>query len=355
MIALPSIAYDAFAGTAKDVTARRVGGRTVLSVRATQSALFTPAQAVSRNRLSRISRAFRSLTDEQMARWAQLAQHYNASSSLGKGAVLTAHNMFVRLNCILVMVGGSPITDAPLGLDHLPPVRLGAMYVSSSSVRIEGVEEPDEGLRLVVKMSAAQSVGVSSAWSMTVVVSSSEETDWGELDLAEAFAEVLGVEVEDGKKFFVELYWADARTGFTGSVLRFAGVAGAEPVYGGSVVSNRSVIRVPDGINEDQCYFRGFAYELSRGSVIGSCRGEYGYQGSRTNAYVPLDGRTASGFAEQQGFVLGRSTYGKSWSIVFVQVEVREVNGELCLGVAPEFDNNVNGCEIFDVAAPVNY
>lgn len=355
MIVLPSIAFDAFAGTAKDVTARRVGGRTVLSVRATHSAFFTPAQAVSRNRLSRISRAYRTLSDAERAGWEQLAQRYTATSSLGKGAVLSAHNMFVRLNCNLVMVGGSPITAAPIGLDQVPQVLLTAMYVSSSSVRIEGIEEPNDGLRLVVKMSGAQSVGVSSAWSKTVVVSSSEETDWGELDLTEAFAEVLGVEVEDGKKFFVELYWADSRTGFTGQVTRISGIAGPAPIYGGSVPSNRAIIRVRDYTTEDQCVFKGFEYELSRGSVIGSCRGSYGYHGSQVNGYAPLDPQTASKFAAHQGYFLARGNAGKHWTINFVEVEVRDVSGEPNLIVLPELDYDVFGCELFDVAAPVNY
>ena len=149
MIVLPSIAFDAFAGTAKDVTARRVGGRTVLSVRATHSALFSPAQAVSRNRLSRISRSYRTLSDAERAGWEQLAQRYTATSSLGKGAVLSAHNMFVRLNCNLVMVGGSPITAAPIGLDQVPQVLLSGdhrkiqAFREQEALRITRERRPD--------------------------------------------------------------------------------------------------------------------------------------------------------------------------------------------------------------------
>ena len=55
MIVKPSIAFNDFAGTAKDVTARNVKGRNILSSRAQHSKIVTPAQAVSRNRLSKIS------------------------------------------------------------------------------------------------------------------------------------------------------------------------------------------------------------------------------------------------------------------------------------------------------------
>ncbi len=355
MIALPSIAYDAFAGTAKDVTARRVGGRTVLSVRATQSAIFTPAQAVSRNRLSKISRAFRNLTDPEMARWEQLARQYNASSSLGQGAAFTAHNIFVRLNCNLVMVGGSPITDAPIGLDQVPPVNIGSMYVNASSVRILGIEEPSDDLRLVVKMSNGQSVGVSSAWSRTVIVSSNEETDWGELELTNAFEDVLGSSVENGKKFFVEMYWVDSVTGFAGAVTKFSGIAGPLPIYGGSVSSRRSLVSFPDLRTESGCFFKNFEYELSKGSVIASCRGEYGYDDTLTNAEIVLDEQTASNFMAQRCFLLGRGNYGRSWVIEYLEVIACEMVDGFSLCVTPTNDYQNYGSLIFDTATPVNY
>lgn len=67
MIAKPSIAFNDFSGTAKEVTARNVSGRNVLSVRAKQSKIVTPAQALSRNKLSKTSRAYKQLSDSQMA------------------------------------------------------------------------------------------------------------------------------------------------------------------------------------------------------------------------------------------------------------------------------------------------
>ena len=66
MIAKPSIAFNDFAGTAKDVTARNVQGRNILSVRAYQSKVVTSAQATSRNQLSKISREYKQLSDSQM-------------------------------------------------------------------------------------------------------------------------------------------------------------------------------------------------------------------------------------------------------------------------------------------------
>src|SRR5574344_1818737 len=98
MIAKPSIAFNDFAGTAKEVTARNVNGRNVLSVRAKQSKVVTPAQASSRNSLSKISRAYKQLSDSQIHAWEVLAEHLKGISTFGLAAEMTAHNAFVRIN-----------------------------------------------------------------------------------------------------------------------------------------------------------------------------------------------------------------------------------------------------------------
>ena len=83
MIAKPSIAFNDFSGTAKDVTARNVNGRNILSVRAFQNKVVTPAQATTRNQLSKISREYKQLSDSQMQSWEILAKHLKAASYLG--------------------------------------------------------------------------------------------------------------------------------------------------------------------------------------------------------------------------------------------------------------------------------
>lgn len=44
MIALPSIAFGGFSGSAKGVTARQVGGRSILSLKCFSTGLATSAQ-----------------------------------------------------------------------------------------------------------------------------------------------------------------------------------------------------------------------------------------------------------------------------------------------------------------------
>lgn len=98
MIVLPSIAFGGFSGSAKDVTARNVRGRTILGVRTWPTGFVTAAQVVRRSALSKISKAYKNLTNDQMKAWEQLAEHTAGASVFGQKAKLSAHNLFVRLN-----------------------------------------------------------------------------------------------------------------------------------------------------------------------------------------------------------------------------------------------------------------
>lgn len=171
MIAKPSIAFNDFAGTAKDVTARNVQGRNILSVRAYQSKVCTPAQATTRNQLSRISREYKQLSDSQMQAWEVLASHMKAASSIGNPAEMTAHNAFVRINSNRLLVGKSILRDAPSYISNVPGVVYEEIWVTPSDLIIKGIVHQNDPLKLVIKMSVGMSAGVSSGWSKTVIVS----------------------------------------------------------------------------------------------------------------------------------------------------------------------------------------
>ena len=354
MIALPSIAFGGFSGSAKDVTARHVGGRSILSVRCWPTGPTTNAQVARRTSLAKITKSYRNLTADQMLAWERLAESASGQSVFGQKAQLSGINMYVRLNANRALVGREILADAPARVS-IPDARLGAMYVNSSEVLIESLDEPNDDYKLVVKMSRAQSVGVSNAWERTVVVSSTIDSDWGELDLTDVFSDVLGTEVVDGMKYFVEVYWIDSETGFSGPVLQFSGIAGPDPIYGASSGDNgRALVRVnhlEDPI--DRTYFENFEYELSRGSVIGSVKGIYGWRGSRSNAYVEMDPAVAARFEEQRGYALVRSNRNTSWSINILEIEITDYNDTKRLMVAPTSSQNAYGYDCFDTVAPL--
>ncbi|MDY6278340.1 MAG: hypothetical protein SPL35_08010 [Bacteroidales bacterium] len=232
MIAKPSIAFNDFAGTAGDVTSRSIHGRTILSHKAYQDKTKSPAQAVSRNALAKISRAYKQLTDSQMRAWENLAGHLKGASLFGEAAAMTGHNAFVRLNSNRVMAGEPILRDAPSYHGTIPNVVYDEAVVTPEFIAINGIKHAPSPYKLVVKMSGTQSVGISNGWSKTVIVSSGMEDDWGQADVTKLYFKAIGVEPVPGQKVFVESYWMDTATGFAGQVLQDVAIVTGESPSG---------------------------------------------------------------------------------------------------------------------------
>ena len=216
MKALPSIAFNDFSGTAKDVTARHFRGRTVLTVRPFPSKVVSSSQKTNRNAMDKISRAFKTLTDAQIAGWSALGEHLHSDSVLGSSIGLTAHNAFVRLNRNRQMAGMPLLLDAPSHLVNIPNVVYERIWVTPKTIVFKGVQHEPAPYSLVIKMSADQSAGLSSGWSKTVIVSPGMEDDWGDADVTALYTKALGFKPAVGDKVFFEMYWMDTSTGFTG-------------------------------------------------------------------------------------------------------------------------------------------
>ena len=204
MKALPSIAFNEFRGSAGDVTARVSQGRQVLSARTVPAKGKTPAQAVSRNRLSKISRSYKKLSDGQMKAWAVLAEKMKGISTFGQAAELTPHNAFVRINSNLQMVGEPMLEDAPAYINDVPEVLYEDLWISPDMIVFTGLEQPSESHVLVFKMTSALSPGVSSGWGQTVIITPGMAPDWGDADMTALYTSVMGVAPEAGKKYFCE-------------------------------------------------------------------------------------------------------------------------------------------------------
>ena len=266
MIAKPSIAFNDFSGTAKDVTARSVNGRNILSVRAQQSKIVTPAQAVSRNKLSKISRAYKQLSDSQMTAWGTLASHLKGISTFGSPAELTPHNAFVRMNSNRAMVGMPLLTEAPVYKADVPEVLYEDLWISPDMIVFTGLEVPSDTYRLVVKMSPAQSPGTSSGWSKTVIVAPGIIDDWGEANITKLFTETIGVAPQEGLKYYLECWWLDTETGFTGESMWISAICKA----GSTAYNQEYTPRARVTLNEvaDSEGFESLDIELSHGSTI---------------------------------------------------------------------------------------
>lgn len=125
------------------ILARNVNGRNILSVCAYHNRKITPAQAVSRNSLAKISRAYKQLSDSQMYAWRVLAERMKGISTLGKSAELPSHNAFIRINSNRAMAGMPFLTDAPEYLNDLPEVDYTDFWVREDKLIFTGIETPN--------------------------------------------------------------------------------------------------------------------------------------------------------------------------------------------------------------------
>ena len=325
MIAKPSIAFNDFSGTAKDVTARSVNGRNILSVRAQQSKIVTPAQAVSRNKLSKISRAYKQLSDSQMTAWGTLASHLKGISTFGSPAELTPHNAFVRINSNRAMVGMPLLTEAPVYKADVPEVLYEDLWISPDMIVFTGLEIPSDTYRLVVKMSPAQSPGTSSGWSKTVVVAPGIVDDWGEANITKLFTETIGVAPQAGMKYYLECWWLDTETGFTGESMWVSAICKE-----GSTAYNEAYVPrarfTQDDVTEES-YGEGLDFELSPGSAICSVDAFlYGENGVACSTFYLA--KEPKNFIEGKTMVLARGTAENNYTPQTYCVDVMKWIGE---------------------------
>ena len=325
MIAKPSIAFNDFSGTAKDVTARSVNGRNILSVRAQQSKIVTPAQAVSRNKLSKISRAYKQLSDSQMTAWGTLASHLKGISTFGSPAELTPHNAFVRINSNRAMVGMPLLTEAPVYKADVPEVLYEDLWISPDMIVFTGLEVPSDTYRLVVKMSPAQSPGTSSGWSKTVIVAPGIVDDWGEANITKLFTETIGVAPQAGMKYYLECWWLDTETGFTGESMWISAICKE-----GSTAYNEAYVPrarfTQDDVTEES-YGEGLDFELSPGSAICSVDAIlYGENNVACSTFFLA--KKPKNFIEGKTMILARGTAENDYSPQTYCVDVMKWIGE---------------------------
>ena len=79
-------------------------------------------------------------------------------------------------------------------------------------IMLSCIKHESDPYKMVVKMSASQSAGISNGWSKTVLLASDIEDNWGEADVNRLYLKVIGVEPVPGQKVFIEAYWMNTQT-----------------------------------------------------------------------------------------------------------------------------------------------
>ena len=353
MIAKPSIAFNDFSGTAKDVTARSVNGRNILSVRAQQSKIVTPAQAVSRNKLSKISRAYKQLSDSQMTAWGTLASHLKGISTFGSPAELTPHNAFVRINSNRAMVGMPLLTEAPVYKADVPEVEYEDFWITPERIVFMNVQQPSDNHFLVVKMSPAQSPGVTNGWSKTVIVAPGVDVEYGDVELTERYVDIKGFELEAGKKYFCEFWWLDSTTGFTGESMWVSAICKETSVGYDAPYVPRAIVEIDEMYLEStRNYISDTAIGFSKGSTMVNAKFHYEFRNTRVNAYYELD-NVPDSVPNCRIFVLGRGTRLSPRSVNMIRVDFTPKEEYFEVQVCPEIYRAEHYYDVFDTTIAI--
>ena len=351
MIAKPSIAFNDFSGTAKDVTARSVNGRNVLSVRAQQSKIVTPAQAVSRNKLSKISRAYKQLSDSQMTAWGTLASHLKGISTFGSPAELTPHNAFVRINSNRAMVGMPLLTEAPAYVAVVPEVEYEDFWIMPERIVFMNVQQPSDNHFLVVKMSPAQSPGVTNGWSKTVIVAPGVDVEYGDVDLTERYVNIKGFELIPGQKYFCEFWWLDSTTGFTGESMWVSAICKETSVGYDAPYVPRTIIEVDEAYDDfTRCYLGDVEVGLVKGSALANGKFIYEWRNTRVNMYVE-DVTLPPGIFPCDMVFMGRGTKLDPRSINLISFSVENYSEGTRLQIDVPSSRTEHYYEVFDTTA----
>ena len=192
MIALPSIAFGGFSGSAKGVTARQVGGRSILSLKCFPTGVATSAQVARRASMSKITKSWKTLTEAQMLGWDHLAEHTSGQSVFGQAAQISGLNLYISLNVSRTMAGESILHDAPEQLVCLPNVVYDKLWVTTKNIVIKGITH-EAGYKLVIKMSATPSTST--------------------VDIAADYAAKHGAPSAAAPKIFFRYYLVNGATG----------------------------------------------------------------------------------------------------------------------------------------------
>jgi hypothetical protein len=90
----------------------------------------TPAQQAVRQKLATQAAAYDQLTDEQQEAWIAAAAQMQSNSTLGESGPLTGLQLFTKVNCSLLAIGGDPVTLPP-AKPVFPPLPISGLDITN--------------------------------------------------------------------------------------------------------------------------------------------------------------------------------------------------------------------------------
>ena len=213
------------------------------------------------------------------------------------------------------------------------------------------VQQPSDNHFLVVKMSPAQSPGVTSGWSKTVIVAPGVDVEYGDVDLTERYTSVKGFELEAGKKYFCEFWWLDSTTGFTGESMWVSAICKETSVGYDAPYVPRTIIEVDEAYDEfTRTYIGNMEVGLVKGSALANGNFIYEWRNTRVNMYVERDNWPPGLIPCEMAF-MGRGTKLDPRSINLVSVSVERYSEGTRMQVNVPSSRTEHYYEVFDSCA----
>ena len=269
---IPSIAFNDFSGSAGNVTARKIGDKTYLSVKTKHSRKKTSSQAEIRCRFADTIRGYNELTDEQRQGWTLLANNTGIYTTSSGATSVTGHNLFVAINSYRQIFGKPLSVDVPSQIFPSSCTNIGEFWLSPERILFTGVALNDNSSDVILfEMYPAQSPVETKSWNKTVIVAVVPATDWGDIDLTEAFLQKFGTPLTIGQMVFVKICRIDSECGYIKWYSMIAFPARETSYLNNADYTPRVKISMDNIVpitNYDQCEH--LDYEMSPGSKITS-------------------------------------------------------------------------------------
>jgi hypothetical protein len=164
----------------------------------------TSDQTLIRCHLASQARAYRQLTDPQMAAWTSAAAAVRSKPSLGQSGSLTGFQLFTKVNCALLAIGEAPVSVPP-AIPVIDPVPVDALEITNVAgvitLKLHTTDSPAESTMLWC--CAPVSAGVSRVTSPRLLGTLSSPSN-GYVDITTAYTGRFGAPAA-GQRVFVQV------------------------------------------------------------------------------------------------------------------------------------------------------
>jgi hypothetical protein len=215
------------------------------------------------------------------------------------------------------------------------------------------VQQPSDNHFLVVKMSPAQSPGVTNGWSKTVIVAPGVDVEYGDVELTERYVDIKGFELEAGKKYFCEFWWLDSTTGFTGESMWVSAICKETSVGYDAPYVPRAIVEIDEiYLESTRNLISDTAIGFSKGSTMVNAKFHYEFRNTRVNAYYELD-NVPDSVPNCRIFVLGRGTRLSPRSVNMIRVDFTPKEEYFEVQVCPEIYRAEHYYDVFDTTIAI--